>query len=202
VARYGDANTVSLATFGMLFGGAAMIADPRTLTFSAFANQGMSLAAVLDQPGVMVMVDIGPASVPASVLSIRADDLHTPTPRGGPTRTRTATPTSGGSETPIPTATGAQQASATPTGGGGGTPSPAATVLTPTPSPTTGSAQPCRGDCNLDHAVTVDELVRAVNVALGSFPIDRCQAADADSSTTVTVNELVAAVLNALHGCD
>ena len=103
VARYGDANTLSLAAFGMAFGTSVMIADPRTLTFSTLASQEMLLGAILDQPGFVVMVDVGPATVPASVLSLGADDLHTPTPLGPPTPTRTATPTGVATNTIAPT---------------------------------------------------------------------------------------------------
>jgi hypothetical protein len=46
----------------------------------------------------------------------------------------------------------------------------------------------------------VDERVRAVSIALGSLPLDRCRAFDAVGSNTVTVNELVAAVGHALLG--
>jgi hypothetical protein len=59
----------------------------------------------------------------------------------------------------------------------------------------------CTGDCNADGAVTVDELVRGVNVALGSAELAACDALDANGDAAVTINEVVKAVNNALNGC-
>jgi hypothetical protein len=59
----------------------------------------------------------------------------------------------------------------------------------------------CVGDCNGDGSVTVDEIVRMVNIALGSQDVSTCPAADRDGSGTVTVDEIVQAVNNALNGC-
>jgi photosystem II stability/assembly factor-like uncharacterized protein len=71
-------------------------------------------------------------------------------------------------------------------------------VLSPATSP---SSQRCVGDCGGDGLVTVDELVRAVNVALGSAALSTCKAADGDCDGSVTVDELVSAVRAALEGC-
>lgn len=60
----------------------------------------------------------------------------------------------------------------------------------------------CVGDCDQNGAVTVDELVLAVNVALGSQSVSACSAADADADGAVTIDELVGAVNAALAGCD
>ncbi len=59
----------------------------------------------------------------------------------------------------------------------------------------------CGGDCNLDGSVTIDELIAAVNIALGSAPLASCVAADVDGDGAVTINELIAAVNHALNGC-
>lgn len=59
----------------------------------------------------------------------------------------------------------------------------------------------CGGDCNGNGAVTVDELVTGVNIALGNILLTQCAVLDADSNGEVTVNELVVAVSNALGGC-
>ena len=64
-----------------------------------------------------------------------------------------------------------------------------------------GEEIPCAGDCDRDDNVTVDELVRAVNIALGLDDVESCLALDQDLDQTVTVDELVAAVGNALSGC-
>jgi hypothetical protein len=49
--------------------------------------------------------------------------------------------------------------------------------------------------------VTVDELVRAVNIALGREPASACTAVDADGNGDVTIAELVTAVGRLLEGC-
>lgn len=59
----------------------------------------------------------------------------------------------------------------------------------------------CVGDCNGDGAVTVDEVITMVNIALGVATIDACTAGDADSSGSITVDEIVTGVTNALEGC-
>src|SRR5262245_38594897 len=62
-------------------------------------------------------------------------------------------------------------------------------------------AQTCAGDCAGDGSVTVDDLVRGVNIALGLQPLSNCTAMDSDGGGTVTVGELVRAVNSALRGC-
>ena len=59
----------------------------------------------------------------------------------------------------------------------------------------------CAGDCDGARIVTVDELVRCVQIALATQPVTACSACDANADGLVTVNELVAAVDNALNGC-
>ena len=72
--------------------------------------------------------------------------------------------------------------------------------VTPTvPSPTPGPA--CAGDCNGDCEVTVDELVRGVNLSLTSGSVATCASLDRDGNGEVTVDELVRAVTHALSGC-
>jgi hypothetical protein len=59
----------------------------------------------------------------------------------------------------------------------------------------------CPGDCNELGSVEISELIRGVNIALGSLPVSSCPAFDTDSSGSVAVNELIAAVRAALDGC-
>jgi hypothetical protein len=59
----------------------------------------------------------------------------------------------------------------------------------------------CTGDCNDNGAVSINELVLGVNIALGSSALSACPAFDADGLGTVSVSELVAAVNNALRAC-
>jgi len=63
------------------------------------------------------------------------------------------------------------------------------------------SAGRCVGDCNSGGEVTVDEIIKGVNIALGSAGLDTCPQFDADGSGSVTINELIVAVNNALRGC-
>ncbi len=71
---------------------------------------------------------------------------------------------------------------------------------TPTPTPSPGPSD-CAGDCNADAAVTIDEVVLCVNMALGNAGEDACGACDVDGDGSVTVNEVIAAVAAALNGC-
>ncbi len=91
-------------------------------------------------------------------------------------------------------------------------------VLTPTPTSTatptrtrtptrtataTSSPSPvgCAGDCNANGAVSIDEVIRAVNIALGSQDLTVCGAADRNHDGNVTIDEIVAAVNFALANC-
>ncbi len=68
----------------------------------------------------------------------------------------------------------------------------------PTPIPTPG---PCWGDCSGDGAVTVDELILGVNMALDR-EVGACSRFDVNKDDTVSIDELVAAVTVSLFGCD
>jgi Ca2+-binding EF-hand superfamily protein len=63
------------------------------------------------------------------------------------------------------------------------------------------TAVPCTGDCDGDGAVSINELVLAVNISLGAPPLSACRAIDRNQSGTVTIDELVAAVNSAANGC-
>jgi hypothetical protein len=67
----------------------------------------------------------------------------------------------------------------------------------------TGAEPPaaCPGDCNGDGAVTVDELIKGVNIALGTTSGDPCPSFDTSGDGAVTITELIAAVNRALTGC-
>ncbi len=60
---------------------------------------------------------------------------------------------------------------------------------------------PCTGDCNEDGTVTVPELIRAVNIALGAASLRACPAADQGADERVSVPEVVSAVRNAIDSC-
>ena len=63
------------------------------------------------------------------------------------------------------------------------------------------SLTPCVGDCDHDGKVTVTEIIKGVNIALGSLTLDRCPEFDANHNGGVTINEIITAVNNALNGC-
>jgi hypothetical protein len=58
---------------------------------------------------------------------------------------------------------------------------------------------PLIGDCNGDGQVTIDELILAVNIALGNAKMSSCRALDGDGDGKASVNELVRAVSNSLQ---
>jgi hypothetical protein len=109
----------------------------------------------------------------------------------------TATPTA------TPTATETGRATATPTV----TPSPPVSA-TPTPTasstPTTTATTPstsCAADCDGSGVVSINELIRAVNIALGTQDVSACPAADRNGNGSVAINELISGVNAALDGC-
>jgi hypothetical protein len=64
------------------------------------------------------------------------------------------------------------------------------------------TAQPtCTGDCDGDGVVSVEDLVSGVNIVLEQAIASTCADLDGNRDGTVTVEELVVAVGNALRGC-
>jgi hypothetical protein len=145
-----------------------------------------------------------------------AGPVCTPTPTETPTETPTATVTETATVTATFTSTatlgvptGTATATVTPTGLPTGT---AAGTVTPTGLPTgtvsatvTPTRDPnapivCVGDCNGDGKITIDELVRGVNIALGA-PLATCPEFDANGDGVVDITELTEAVLGSLLGC-
>jgi plastocyanin len=83
-----------------------------------------------------------------------------------------------------------------------GVPVAVSPTTTASPTPTPASTQIlCVGDCDRNGAVTIDELITMVNIALGNTPLSACTAGDADGSGDITINEIIAAVNSALNGC-
>jgi hypothetical protein len=90
----------------------------------------------------------------------------------------------------------------------GGVSTPTATVVGNTPTATvmptgvpTGTTSACVGDCNDTNSVSIDELVRGVNISLGLQPLSSCEAFDCDDNGMVGVNCLIQGVNNSLQGC-
>src|SRR5262245_11895166 len=65
------------------------------------------------------------------------------------------------------------------------------------------NTQTCTGDCDSNHAVTINELITGVGLALNgtAAPLGSCQAFDANADGRVTIDELISAVTHALSGC-
>lgn len=124
-------------------------------------------------------------AVPTPIATASA----TPTPPVEDTPSPSATPTPTPTEPALPTATEVATASSTPS------------MATATPTATTPPQSPCTGDCDAGGAVTVDEIVLGIGIALGNAAIDTCTAFDANDDGLVTVDEIVQSVHFALNGC-
>ena len=131
---------------------------------------------------------------------VPTDTPTPPAPSVTPEPTVTPAPPSPTDTTVAPTST---PTSAPPTA----TQAPPTSTQTSPPSTdtpvvsTTTPVPPCLGDCNGDGTVTIDELNRGVNIALGGIPLDQCPAFYRNGDGGVTIDELIAAVNNALNRC-
>ncbi|MBI3783841.1 MAG: hypothetical protein HY270_10605 [Deltaproteobacteria bacterium] len=59
----------------------------------------------------------------------------------------------------------------------------------------------CVGDCDGDGTVTIDEIIRGVDIVLGSQPLSSCSNFDSDRNGTVSIDELIQAINAALGYC-
>jgi hypothetical protein len=59
----------------------------------------------------------------------------------------------------------------------------------------------CAGDCDEDGAVTVNEILLLIRIALLGEGAASCPSADASGDGAITVDEIVSAVDAALDGC-
>lgn len=74
----------------------------------------------------------------------------------------------------------------------------------PTPHPTPTATPPpmsCPCDCDHSGTVTVDDIIRGVNIVLGNESLDHCLSLDRDHDDLVNVSDLVEAVNEALTSC-
>lgn len=62
-------------------------------------------------------------------------------------------------------------------------------------------AAACSGDCDDDGGVTVAELMRGVNMALGRATMDTCPNMDASHDGRITIDEMITAVRGVIEGC-
>lgn len=141
------------------------------------------------------------------IVVVPDDQILALTPSASPTATSTPSPNPSSTSSPAPTTTARPATtptqrptySLTPTASRTLTASPTLTArATSSPSSTT---RQCPGDCNHNNVVTIDELVRAVTLALRDTPPEECPSLDSDLDGTVRVHELVEAVRRALTGC-
>jgi hypothetical protein len=65
----------------------------------------------------------------------------------------------------------------------------------------TGTSESCVGDCSDDGAVSIDEIITLVNIALGNAGVGGCTAGDANVNGQITIDEILMAVSSALNGC-
>jgi hypothetical protein len=59
----------------------------------------------------------------------------------------------------------------------------------------------CIGDCDGGGSVSVEEVIRSVNIGLGHATVDLCDSIDKSRDERVSVDELVEAVENSMIGC-
>jgi DNA-binding beta-propeller fold protein YncE len=140
------------------------------------------------------------ARPPTAAMTPTPTPKRTPVPTATGTPTRTATPTFRAPATLTPSATPSVTGTLTPRATATNTPPPNP-VPTDTSTPTATATPLCLGDCNGSGEVTVDEIVKGVNIALGQSPVEGCSALDRNRDQLVTIEELIAAVQNALSGC-
>jgi len=157
-----------------------------TLTYCT-ASQPDSLGPPLDNLLKLGRFFDGGAQTPAPTVT--STSTPTVTPTGQVTRTHTRT------RTPTPTVTGTVTLTPTETL----TPS-APPTDTPTLEPTRTPIS-CVGDCDGNGSVTVDDLIKGVNIALGNLYVVDCPAFDANEDGSVTIDELIRAVGYALESC-
>jgi len=74
-------------------------------------------------------------------------------------------------------------------------------IVAASPTPTTVPTAVCVGDCDGNGRVTIDELLTLVNIALGDTGAGNCLNADVNMDMQITIDEILAAVHNALTEC-
>jgi hypothetical protein len=134
-----------------------------------------------------------------------ATPSQTPSRTATPTRTSTVTPTAPPTDTPSNTSTPTTTDTPAPTPTFTPTDSPTPTAVTPTrtvkPSPSATQLAGCVGDCDGSGRVTVPEIVTMARIAFATAAVTACKAGDRNKDGVILVDEILAAVHNALAGC-
>lgn len=125
-------------------------------------------------------------SLPSCTPTSTPSATEVPTLTGTPTRTQTPTPSSTPTKSPPPTFSATQFPTATLT---------QSLDATPTPLP-----PPCAGDCDDSGEVTIDEVIRLVNLALEGGTVG-CRNGDLNHDGVITIEEIITAINAALDGC-
>lgn len=200
-------------TFAGLPEGAAFQAGNTTFGITYRGGSGQDVVLLAGPPPTHTATPISPdptatrtpaAATPSHTAAAVLTATETPSlarpsstpPVATPTVPASPSPTRVASATAVSTSATATRTAEPATG----TPSGTATAM-PLATPTGTAVRPsCTGDCDDSGAVTINELVLGVNIALGLAPLDACPAMAPDGDR-VTVAQLVQAVGNALNGC-
>jgi hypothetical protein len=211
------ANPLNLANVG--FGSRPTFADlDGDLDLDAvIGSAGGEIVVFENQPRVPLPPTATPTEVQSETATATPTATDTPTATGTATatgtttasRTATATatvsPSATPSATPTPSVTGTAPATLSPTAGAPPTATPteapSGTPTDPIATPTATAGSPCAGDCDQSGEVNINELIRAVNIALGSAPIAECASLDVNADGAVDISELIRAVGNGLASC-
>jgi hypothetical protein len=132
---------------------------------------------------IQVMYDKPPYVIPGNDIYYQCADVVLRRSQPLPTVTATATP-----EPPTATPSPAFTASAT-------------ILPTCAVGRSDGCVTLCVGDCDGSDAVSVDEIITMVTIALGRAGMSACASGDTDASGNIEVNEIVTALRSSLHGC-
>jgi hypothetical protein len=164
-----------------------------TLVYDGSAAYPQWAAADLDAlsaapPATIPTATGTPAATPTPTVEVVATTTFTPAP--GATDTATATGVFTATHTASQTPTGTSTASATPKPTQSATP-----TATPTPTPET-----CVGACSVAGAVTVDDILKLVNISLNLAPPDSCSEGNPNGGQIET-EDLIVALKNLLVGC-
>ncbi len=59
----------------------------------------------------------------------------------------------------------------------------------------------CVCDCNGDGEITIDEVIRAVNIGIGLLSLEQCPAADGNNDLQVSIDEVIRGINGGINGC-